>query len=166
MLVVVYRRCETATLPLDCWIVEDGTDRMSRNVGKNYQHNAAWQPRRAKTSPFLKLASEDGLSAHSALPFCNWLPPVVTELQLKFRPILRAWYTQGYKGRSSGPRAYLFLLMFLPYPYGGVFTCIIFSPRVVSQKPKYLTLRWLMSYIYGAPILDVSRSHTTTQHSR
>jgi len=22
-----------------------------------------------------------------------------------------------------------------------------------------------MSYIYGAPILDVSRSHTTTQHS-
>ena len=30
----------------------------------------------------------------------------------------------------------------------------------------YLTLRLLMSYIYGAPILDVSRSHTTTQHSR
>jgi len=23
-----------------------------------------------------------------------------------------------------------------------------------------------MSYIYGAPILDFSRSHTTTQHSR
>jgi len=31
---------------------------------------------------------------------------------------------------------------------------------------RRLTLRWLMSYIYGAPILDVSRSHTTTQHSR
>jgi len=31
---------------------------------------------------------------------------------------------------------------------------------------RYLTLRRLMSYIYGAPILDVSRSHTTTQHSR
>ena len=30
----------------------------------------------------------------------------------------------------------------------------------------YLTLRQLMSYIYGAPILDISRSHTTTQHSR
>ena len=33
-----------------------------------------------------------------------------------------------------------------------------------------LSLRLLMSYIYiyvyGAPILDVSRSHTTTQHSR
>jgi len=28
------------------------------------------------------------------------------------------------------------------------------------------TLRLLMSYIYGAPIFDVSRSHTTTQHSR
>ena len=35
---------------------------------------------------------------------------------------------------------------------------------------KSLTLRLLVSYIYiyiyGAPILDVSRSHTTTQHSR
>jgi len=30
----------------------------------------------------------------------------------------------------------------------------------------FLTLRRLMSYIYGAPILHVSRSHTTTQHSR
>jgi len=29
-----------------------------------------------------------------------------------------------------------------------------------------LTFRRLMSYIYGAPILDVSRPHTTTQHSR
>ena len=29
-----------------------------------------------------------------------------------------------------------------------------------------LTLRRLMPYIYEAPILDVSRSHTTTQHSR
>jgi len=32
-------------------------------------------------------------------------------------------------------------------------------------RVKSLTLRRLMSYIYGAPILDVSRSHTT-QHSR
>jgi len=31
---------------------------------------------------------------------------------------------------------------------------------------RILALRLLMSYIYGAPILDVSRSHTTTQHSR
>ena len=39
--------------------------------------------------------------------------------------------------------------------------------RSVSQDTLcFLTLRRLMSYIYGAPILDVSRSHTTTQHSR
>ena len=31
---------------------------------------------------------------------------------------------------------------------------------------KSLTLRLLTSYIYEAPILDVSRSHTTTHHSR
>ena len=35
-------------------------------------------------------------------------------------------------------------------------------------RVKSLTFRLLMSYIYiyGAPILDVFRSHTTTQHSR
>jgi len=38
--------------------------------------------------------------------------------------------------------------------------------RRFIDRVHLLTLRWLMSYIYGAPILDVSRSHTTTQHSR
>ena len=38
--------------------------------------------------------------------------------------------------------------------------------QVLFHFFSHLTLRWLMSYIYGAPILDVSRSHTTTQHSR
>ena len=42
--------------------------------------------------------------------------------------------------------------------------------HVSRIRDKSLTLRRLMSYIYiyiyGAPILDVSRSHTTTQHSR
>jgi len=35
-----------------------------------------------------------------------------------------------------------------------------------SAGTPLLTLRSLTLYIYGAPILDVSRSHTTTQHSR
>ena len=42
--------------------------------------------------------------------------------------------------------------------------------RPTWYRSALLTLRRLMSYIYiyiyGAPILDVSRSHTTTQHSR
>jgi len=38
--------------------------------------------------------------------------------------------------------------------------------RNLNTIPFCLTLRRLMSYIYGASILDVSRSHTTTQHSR
>ena len=33
-------------------------------------------------------------------------------------------------------------------------------------RVKLLTLRLLMSYIYEAPILDGSRSHTTAHHSR
>jgi len=44
--------------------------------------------------------------------------------------------------------------------YGGSFLCGKLSAE------SELTLRRLMSYIYGAPVLDVSRSHTTTQHSR
>ena len=48
----------------------------------------------------------------------------------------------------------------------------VFATFLVQSKDKKeselvtLTLWVLMSYIYGAPILDVSRSHTTTQHSR
>ena len=38
--------------------------------------------------------------------------------------------------------------------------------HVSGIKVKLLTFRRLMLYIYGAPILDVSRSHTTTYHSR
>jgi len=38
--------------------------------------------------------------------------------------------------------------------------------HVSRIRVKLLTFRLLMSYMYGAPILDVSRSHTTTQHSR
>ena len=42
--------------------------------------------------------------------------------------------------------------------------------HVSRIRVKLLTFRRLMSYIYiyiyGAPILDVARSHTTTQHSR
>jgi len=38
--------------------------------------------------------------------------------------------------------------------------------HVSRIRVKILTFRRLMSHIYGAPILDVSRSHTTTQHSR
>ena len=38
--------------------------------------------------------------------------------------------------------------------------------RVSRIRVKSLTFRRVMLYIYGAPILDVSRSHITTQHSR
>jgi len=46
------------------------------------------------------------------------------------------------------------------------FLSFLFSSFLLFFLVLTLTLRLLMSYIYGAPILDVSRSHTTTQHSR
>ena len=52
----------------------------------------------------------------------------------------------------------------------------VYFLQVSRIRVKSLTLRLLMSYIYiyvcvcvcvcGAPILDASRSHTTTHHSR
>jgi len=42
----------------------------------------------------------------------------------------------------------------------------VVTPVKEEEGMYILTLRRLMSYIYGAPILDVSRSHTTTHHSR
>ena len=48
----------------------------------------------------------------------------------------------------------------------GVKNCLLWSWLQTTLPRLALTLRLLMSYIYGAPILDVSRSHTTTQHSR
>jgi len=38
--------------------------------------------------------------------------------------------------------------------------------HVSRIRVKLLNFRLLKLYIYGAPILDVSRSHTTTHHSR
>ena len=44
----------------------------------------------------------------------------------------------------------------------------VYFLHVSRIRVKSLTLRLLMSYIYiyGVPILDVSRSHTMTHHSR
>ena len=38
--------------------------------------------------------------------------------------------------------------------------------HVSRIRVKSLPLKQLKLYVYGVPILDVSRSHTTTQHSR
>ena len=38
--------------------------------------------------------------------------------------------------------------------------------RVKSINPQATNVIYIYIYIYGATILDVSRSHTTTQHSR
>ena len=59
-----------------------------------------------------------------------------------------------HSGRPSASRNWRFLILRVSYT----------TSTLPTGKP--LTLRSLTLYIYGAPILDVSRSHTTTQHSR
>jgi len=63
-------------------------------------------------------------------------------------------------------REFIILLMKRGVESAGNFVFRQVSPHLDSVHVSGLTLRRLMSYIYGAPILDVSRSHTTTQHSR
>ena len=52
--------------------------------------------------------------------------------------------------------------------YVGDVSIVSGSTHTTKKNTKSLTLRLLMLYIYiyGAPILDFSRSHTTTHHSR
>ena len=84
---------------------------------------------------------------------------------LDVREVLSVWQ-RGEKQRVPPcpplPRisrpTYLFLSLVRYFVFGAKG----FEVRTLNT----LTLRWLMSYIYGAPILDVSRSHTTTHHSR
>ena len=64
------------------------------------------------------------------------------------------------------------IIQFHPLPYYLVPLRPKYSPQhpILKQNKRFtyfnLTLRSLTLYIYGAPILGVSRSHTTTQHSR
>jgi len=97
------------------------------------------------------------------LVVCGSHVHLVTRLQgwLKWKPIVHkiAHYTYFHMINPLKPElnpiCYLLALL-------GVHHFL----HVSRIRVKSLTFRLLMSYIYGAPILDVSRSHTTTQHSR
>ena len=70
------------------------------------------------------------------------------------------WQFTGCVGNATwGYRLWLFTIM-----RRLIISCAYRREDAVAEL--CVTLRRLMSYIYGAPILDVSRSHTTTQHSR
>ena len=55
------------------------------------------------------------------------------------------------------------MLTLTPISEGNI---IFYLLQLFQERKMALTLRLLMSYTYGAPILDVYRSHTTTHHSR
>ena len=81
-----------------------------------------------------------------------------------------AHYSRGVVLRPQGAK---FLFLFMQFlDKGGDMDGCNWYWRDGMLCDRALTLRRLMSYIYiyiyiyRAPILDVSRSHTTTQHSR
>jgi len=108
------------------------------------------------------------------------------EFQLSFSNIYRCWmlYTHArtYMDMESVHFVYALRIILITYHSQVYFNplnpelnpiCYLLALlgahhflHVSRIRVKLLTLRLLMSYIYGAPNLDVSRSHTTTQHSR
>ena len=93
----------------------------------------------------------------------------VSEFSLLLAKIMSAWYEgknkntegNGASDKSSDGREKNSCVYDCLWASSGRYTAENFNAECFG-----LTLRRLMSYIYGAPILDVSRSHTTTQHSR
>ena len=71
----------------------------------------------------------------------SWDSPVINPLPVLFNPLKPELISFCYLLALLGARHFL---------------------HVSRIRVKLLTFRRLMSYIYGAPILDVSRSHTTT----
>ena len=83
----------------------------------------------------------------------NWLVDSLSARRPRFKPDVLYMRFLVYK--ASLRKGFLRVLRY---------TVVRIIPPMLHINT--LTLRRLMSYIYGAPILDVSRSHTTTQHSR
>ena len=110
-----------------------------------------------------------------------------------WRNVLWVWTVLGSSSASLAPHQFLMGLnrqycqpFHMPTPLPHYYGLLLFNPLNAELNPicyllallgahhflhvsrirvKSLTLRLLMSYIYGAPILDVSRSHTM-HHSR
>ena len=70
------------------------------------------------------------------------------------------------KDSSSYPSVFWLVGSFPSAVVCNLFLSLLYNCQLLCFWRLALTLRWLMPYIYGATILDVSRSHTTTQHSR
>ena len=144
-----------------------------------------WSSCRFKwTSPFRRKWNQ--VSARVPSHFKRNLPPKSSGWRLERVALYRGFpmLKQGISAErllwslsADGTISGLTLHYTLLLRYSNVFLtcfdrlCLLFWSTLKLQgffflNPLCLTLRRLMSYIYGGPILDVSRSHTTTQQSR
>ena len=103
----------------------------------------------SRTAKILSIINQI-LICHSTVPTKYLVPVVQVDLYE-----VQAWPELNPLNPELNPICYLLALL-------GAHHFL----HVSRIRVKSLTFRLLMSYIYGTPILDVSRSHTTTQHSR
>ena len=127
-----------------------------RNISLKAQNDVAMDRKM-----FIKIRIFDSIPATSASFLALWVQPILFQTKhVQFRlPLTRTEPTRisllNPLNPELNPICYLLAIL-------GAHRFL----HVSRIRVKLLTFRLLMSYIYGAPILDVSRSHTTTQHSR
>ena len=98
---------------------------------------------------------------------CLLLCPSLNKTEFSGHNLVKTVSTEAYEFRPDGAKIFQEHKQTDGHKYrqAGVIKLVVNFRNFVNGS-NCLTLRRLMSYIYGAPIFDVSRSHTTTQHSR
>jgi len=114
------------------------------------------------------------LTSVSSIPSCEITKDELLKCKVVVRPEMESLYSVTLSlSRPILPWFYTKIMRFNPSKTELNPICYLLALlgahhflHVSRIRVKLLTFRLLMSYIYGATILDVSRSHTTTQHSR
>jgi len=108
------------------------------------------------------------LDSKMVTPLADYYDNVFTNSQMEFIPTSQTAYCVSIINTSH-------LILYRVNPLNPELNPICYLLALLGAhhflhvsriRVKILTFGRLMSYIYGASILDVSRSHKTTQHSR
>jgi len=162
------------TTDLFVWLV-NGFNSLGHNTLRSAVKHSPREGIKAKTMQWLLFSRHFNIHFHTSLSYQHFSKPIKPNtdgvsvfFKLQLHRPMATYHDEGWQHDFLS----LFDALFIPS-----FVCRPYLPHLTpcgiwlhTKLKTVLTLRLLMSYIYiyiyGAPILDVSRSHTTTQHSR